>query len=189
MHQETFNLSVNFCQTCCSCKSVDKNRIEGEDSATTRVILFMFNKPYSFKLIIPSAFIHQIKVKAIMPTLNNEGLLVQPNFVFLCFKIHFVCKAHKGMLAISGSCSQVRAERDWLSDWGFFFFFAVMQMLNRIFVIKRDLNVKAKLSIYRLIYVLTLTYGYKLWVVAERMRSQIQMAEISFLLRVASLSL
>lgn len=123
MHQETFNLSVNFCQTCCSCKSVDKNRIEGEDSATTRVILFMFNKPYSFKLIIPSAFIHQIKVKAIMPTLNNEGLLVQPNFVFLCFKIHFVCKAHKGMLAISGSCSQVRAERDWLSDWGFFFFF------------------------------------------------------------------
>lgn len=64
-----------------------------------------------------------------------------------------------------------------------------MQMPNRIFVIQRDLNVKEKLSIYRLIYVLTLTYGYELWVVAERMRSQIQMVEISFLLRVASLSL
>lgn len=57
----------------------------------------MFNKPNSFKLIIPLAFIHQIKVKAIMPTLNNEGLLVQPNFVFKFFlKFIFLCKAHMG---------------------------------------------------------------------------------------------
>jgi len=40
-------------------------------------------------------------------------------------------------------------------------------------------------SIYRSIYVPTLTYGHKLWVVTERMRSQIQAAEISFLRRVA----
>lgn len=147
----------------------------------------MFNKPNSFKLIIPSAFIYQIKIEAIMPTLNNEGLLLQPNFVFKFFLKFILCVKHtRGMLAISGSYSQVRAERDWMSGWGFF---AVMQIPNRIFVITRDLNVKAKLSIYRLIYVLTLTYGYELWVVAERMRSQIQMAEISFLLRVASLSL
>lgn len=69
------------------------------------------------------------------------------------------------MLGISGSCSDLSC-----SDLS-------------------DLNMKAKLSIYQLIYVLTLTYGYELWIVAEKIISQIQMAEISFLLRVASLSL
>jgi len=48
---------------------------------------------------------------------------------------------------------------------------------------------KAKLSIYRSIYVPTLTYRHKLWVVTERMRSRIQAAKMSFLLRVAGLSL
>lgn len=103
-----------------------------------------------------------------------------------------MCKAHTGdvgylriLLTSEGRKKGIGCR----TEAPFFFFFAVMQMLKRIFVIKRDLNVKAKLPIYRLIYVLTLTYGYELWVVAERMRSQIQMAEISFLLRVASLSL
>jgi len=55
--------------------------------------------------------------------------------------------------------------------------------------VKRELSRKAKLSIYRSIYVPTLTYGHKLWVVTEGMRSRIQAAEMSFLRRVVGLSL
>ena len=54
---------------------------------------------------------------------------------------------------------------------------AVMQMLKRSVVAKRDLSQKAKLSIYRSTYVPTLIYGHELWVVAERMRSRIQVSE------------
>ena len=66
---------------------------------------------------------------------------------------------------------------------------AVMRTLHRSVVVKRELSVKAKLSIYRSIYVPTLTYGHELWVVTERTRSRIQAAEMSFLRRVAGLSL
>uniref|UniRef100_A0A3Q3XBL8 RING-type domain-containing protein n=1 Tax=Mola mola TaxID=94237 RepID=A0A3Q3XBL8_MOLML len=66
---------------------------------------------------------------------------------------------------------------------------AVMRTLKRSVVVKRELSQKAKLSIYRSIYVPTLTYGHELWVVTERMRSRIQAAEMSFLRRVAGLSL
>ncbi|KAI3368927.1 hypothetical protein L3Q82_025906 [Scortum barcoo] len=44
-------------------------------------------------------------------------------------------------------------------------------------------------SIYRSIYVPTLTYGHELWVMTERTRSRIQAAEMSFLRRVAGRSL
>ena len=54
---------------------------------------------------------------------------------------------------------------------------------------RRELSQKARLSIYQSIFIPTLNYGYKLWVVTERMRSQIQAADISFLHRVAGLSL
>uniref|UniRef100_A0A8C6KY55 Reverse transcriptase domain-containing protein n=1 Tax=Nothobranchius furzeri TaxID=105023 RepID=A0A8C6KY55_NOTFU len=66
---------------------------------------------------------------------------------------------------------------------------AVMRALYRSVVVKRELSQKEKLSIYRSIYVPTLTYGHELWVVTERTRSQIEAAEISFLHRVAGLSL
>jgi len=49
----------------------------------------------------------------------------------------------------------------------------------------RELRRMAKLSIYWSIYVPTLTYGHKLWVVTERTRSWIQVADMSFLRRVA----
>jgi len=42
---------------------------------------------------------------------------------------------------------------------------------------------------YRSIYVPTLTYGNELWVVTKRVRLRIQLAEMSFLGRVAGLSL
>nr|XP_054589525.1 RNA-directed DNA polymerase from mobile element jockey isoform X1 [Nothobranchius furzeri] len=66
---------------------------------------------------------------------------------------------------------------------------AVMRTLSRSVVGKRELSQKARLSIYRSIYVPILTYGHELWVMTERTRSRIQAAEMSFLRRVAGLSL
>ncbi|KAL0184943.1 hypothetical protein M9458_020639, partial [Cirrhinus mrigala] len=66
---------------------------------------------------------------------------------------------------------------------------AVTRSLYRSVVVKKELSCKAKLSIYRSIYVPTLTYGHELWVMTERIRSRIQAAEMSFLRRVAGRSL
>uniref|UniRef100_A0A8C6KI17 Reverse transcriptase domain-containing protein n=1 Tax=Nothobranchius furzeri TaxID=105023 RepID=A0A8C6KI17_NOTFU len=66
---------------------------------------------------------------------------------------------------------------------------AVMRTLSRSVVVKRELSQNAKLSIYWLIYVPILTYGRELWVMTKRTRSRIQAAEMSFLRRVAGLSL
>ncbi|KAK3542555.1 hypothetical protein QTP86_029613, partial [Hemibagrus guttatus] len=66
---------------------------------------------------------------------------------------------------------------------------AVMQSMYRSVVVKKELSRKAKLSIYQSIYVPTLTYGHELWVMTERVRSRIQVAEMSFLRRVAGSSL
>ncbi|TWW81747.1 hypothetical protein D4764_01G0015620 [Takifugu flavidus] len=64
-----------------------------------------------------------------------------------------------------------------------------MRTLHRSVVVKRELSQKAKLSIYRSIFVPTLTYGHELWVMTERTRSRVQATEMSFLRRVAGLSL
>ncbi|KAI3355759.1 hypothetical protein L3Q82_004331 [Scortum barcoo] len=64
-----------------------------------------------------------------------------------------------------------------------------MRSVYRTVVVKKELSRKAKLSIYRSIYVPTLTYGHELWVMTERTRSWIQAAEMSFLRRVAGRSL
>ncbi len=45
---------------------------------------------------------------------------------------------------------------------------AVMRSMYRSVVVKKEMSCKAKLSIYRSIYVPTLTYGYELWVMTER---------------------
>ena len=65
----------------------------------------------------------------------------------------------------------------------------MLQALHRPVVVKKELSQKAKLSIYWSIYVPTLTYGHELWVVTERTRSRIQVAEMGFLRRVSGLSL
>ena len=64
---------------------------------------------------------------------------------------------------------------------------AVMRALYRSVVVS-ELSRK-KLLIYQSIYVPTLTYPHKLWVVAESTRLRIQVAKMSFLPRVAGLSL
>ena len=66
---------------------------------------------------------------------------------------------------------------------------AVMRALYGSVVVKRELSRRAKLSIYQSIFAPTLTYGHELWVVTERTRSRVQAAEMSFLRRVAGLSL
>uniref|UniRef100_A0A3B5Q4K1 Reverse transcriptase domain-containing protein n=1 Tax=Xiphophorus maculatus TaxID=8083 RepID=A0A3B5Q4K1_XIPMA len=66
---------------------------------------------------------------------------------------------------------------------------AVKRALYRSVVVKKELSQKAKLSIYRSIYVPTLIYSHELWVMTERTRSRIQAAEMGFLRRVAGLSL
>ena len=66
---------------------------------------------------------------------------------------------------------------------------AVMQILRQSVVLRRELSQKAKLSIYRSIYVPALNYCHGLWVVTKRMRSQIQVAKMSCCLSMAGLSL
>ena len=52
---------------------------------------------------------------------------------------------------------------------------------------RRNLRHEAKLSIYWSIYVPTLTYGHKIWVMTERMSLQIQVPQIGFLLKESGL--
>ena len=66
---------------------------------------------------------------------------------------------------------------------------AMMQSLYRTVVVKRELSHKAKLSIFRALYIPNLTYGQELWILTERMRSRVRAAEISFLRRMAGLTL
>ncbi|GAA6083797.1 uncharacterized protein LOC111191400, partial [Tachysurus ichikawai] len=68
-------------------------------------------------------------------------------------------------------------------------FSAVMRLIYRSVVVKKELSCKAKLCIYQSIYVPTLTYGHELWVMTKRTRSWIQADEMSFLCRVAGRSL
>ena len=64
-----------------------------------------------------------------------------------------------------------------------------MQSLYHTVVTKRELSQKAKLFVYRAIFVLTLNYGHELWVMTERTRLRIQADKMSFLGPVAIISL
>ncbi len=65
---------------------------------------------------------------------------------------------------------------------------AVIWSMYRSVMVK-ELSCKPKLSIYRLIYVPTLTYGHELWVMTERTIFHKQAAKMNFLRRVAGRSL
>jgi len=65
----------------------------------------------------------------------------------------------------------------------------VMRQLYRGVICKRELSNKAKLSVFKSIFVPTLTYGHELWVVNERTRSRIQATEMRFLRRIAGFTL
>ena len=57
---------------------------------------------------------------------------------------------------------------------------AVMRALHYSVVMKRELSKKAKLSIFKAIFVPFLTYGRESWIRTERMRSQVQASEMRF---------
>ena len=51
-------------------------------------------------------------------------------------------------------------------------------------VSKRELSRKAKLSVFKSIFVPILTYGHKSWVMTERVRSQMLTSEMRFLRKI-----
>ena len=58
---------------------------------------------------------------------------------------------------------------------------AVMRQLYRSVVLKRELCTKAKLSVFRSVFVPILTYDHECWVMTERVRSRVQTAKMIFL--------
>lgn len=97
------------------------------------------------------------------------------------------CCPKQRTLSILGSCSRVT--RKWKVRWTGGTTSAEMWALYQTIMVRKVLSWKVNLLIYQSIYVPTLNYSYKLWVVAERMKSQAQAAEMSFLHRVDRLSL
>ena len=66
---------------------------------------------------------------------------------------------------------------------------AVMRALHYSVVMKRELSKKAKVSIFKAVFVPILTYGHESWVMTERMRSQVQASEMRFLRRIEGVTL
>ena len=66
---------------------------------------------------------------------------------------------------------------------------AVMRALHYSVVMKRELSKKAKLSIFKAVFVPILTYGHESWIITERMRSQVQASEMRFLRRIEGVAL
>ena len=66
---------------------------------------------------------------------------------------------------------------------------AVMRALHYSVVTKRELSKKAKLSIFKAVFVPILTYGYESWVMTERMRSQVQASKMRFIRRIEGVTL
>ena len=64
-----------------------------------------------------------------------------------------------------------------------------MRALHYSVVMKRELSKKAKLSIFKAVFVPILTYGHESWVMTTRMRSQVQATEIRFLRRIEGVTL
>ena len=55
-----------------------------------------------------------------------------------------------------------------------------MRALHHSVVMKRELSKKAKLSIFKTVFVPILTYGHESLVMTERVQSQVQASEMKF---------
>ena len=64
-----------------------------------------------------------------------------------------------------------------------------MRALHYSVVMKRELSKKAKLSIFKAVFVPILTHGHESWVMTERMRSHVQASEMRFLRRIEGVTL
>ena len=56
-----------------------------------------------------------------------------------------------------------------------------MRALHYSVVMKRELSNKAELTVFYTVFVSILTYGHESWVMAERVRSQVQASKMRFL--------
>ena len=59
-----------------------------------------------------------------------------------------------------------------------------MRALHYSVVMKRELSKKAKLSIFKTVFVSILAYGHESWAMTERVRSQVTAFEMRFLQRI-----
>ena len=66
---------------------------------------------------------------------------------------------------------------------------AVMRGLHYSVVMKQKLSKKAKLSIFKAVFVPILTHGHESWVMTKRVRSQVQASEMRFLRRIEGVTL
>ena len=64
-----------------------------------------------------------------------------------------------------------------------------MRALHYSAVMKRELSKKAKLSIFKAVFVPILTYGHESRVMTERVRSQVQASEMRFSRRIEEVAL
>ena len=63
-----------------------------------------------------------------------------------------------------------------------------MHQLCRSAVLKRKRYTRAKISVFRSVFVSILIYGHECWTMTERVRSRVQTTEIGFLQKVSGLS-
>ena len=66
---------------------------------------------------------------------------------------------------------------------------AVMRALHCSVVMKRELSNKAKLSIFKTVFLPILTYGHESWVMTETVWSQVQASESRVLRRIEGVTL
>ena len=64
-----------------------------------------------------------------------------------------------------------------------------MRALHYLVIMKRELSEKAKLSIFKIVFVPILTYGLESWVMIKRGRSKVQASEMRFLRRIEGVTL
>ena len=65
----------------------------------------------------------------------------------------------------------------------------VMRALHYSVVIKRELSKKAKLSVFKAVFVRIITYGQECGVMTERVRSQVQASEMRYLRKIEGVTL
>jgi len=65
----------------------------------------------------------------------------------------------------------------------------VLRELDRSVFTKRDFSNAVKLSVFKLVFAPILTYGHDPWVMTERVRSQVQAAEMGFSQKVHGVTL